>query len=334
MRITERVRFNFMRTDYVSVSRMVWGAAIGLGLWSGEKVWSADAPPVVFDTKPAFMQVLTNLTRVTNAVVVTNYVVVTNVAYVTNLYNAAGQLLQPVESAKPPIPGLVPIPQALTLASAPAPAPAPAAPAAKPSAPPPDPAVVKAGQVALVKELLTQSLVAASNVVAVAESFGPGRAHGILMPEGITSFDRKKGQTLVTAMNTTAEKAAPAAVGKVQQAIAKLDLADPAALLKGGKDAGTTALLAAEGVNLSAQVYALVQQAGTDAGLGEAYRAVMLKGGGLLGAVLGTSSAVDIDAHITKGLMDAIFADLATKEGAIRTDPAARKTKMLQEGLK
>lgn len=32
----------------------------------------------------------------------------------------------------------------------------------------------------------------------------------------------------------------------------------------------------------------------------------MLKGGGFLGAVLGTGPTVDIDAHITQGLMDAL----------------------------
>ena len=325
-----------MRTDDKSLGRavcgMIHGWIAGVVAFSCGALGSAraaDAPPVVFDTKPAFMQVLTNLTRVTNAVVVTNYVVVTNVAYVTNLYNAAGQLLQPVDPAKPPIPGLVPIPQE-TLAAAPA-APTPP-PAPKPA--PPDPAVVKAGQVAVVRELLTQSLSSASNTVAVAESFGAGRAHAIQMPEGITSFDRKKGQNLLTTMNAAAEKAAPAAFGKVQAAIGRLDVPDPAALLKGGKDAATLALQTAEGVALSAQVYILVQQAASDAGVGEAYRSVMFKGGGLLGAVLGTSSAVDIDAHITKGLMEAIFSELAAKEALIRADPAARKTKPLQDAFK
>lgn len=304
---------------------MRFGLCFGVLGAAGLVAHAADSlPGVVFDTKPAFMQVLTNYSRVTNAVVVTNYVVITNAVVVTNLYNAAGQLLQPVDPAKPPIPGLVPIPQA---------APAPAAQAApKPAAP--DPAAIKAAQLAGIKELLVQSLTQASNQVAVAGAFAEGKGRSIPLPEGMTSFDRKKTAVLLTTLNAAAEKLAPVMAGKVGTALAGFNPADPAALIKGGKDAATTAFTTAEGANLSTLALPLAQQAAVDAGVREAYRNAMLKGGGLLGAVLGTGPAVDIDAYLAKSVLDSLLGEVASQEAAIRADPGARKTKALQEAFK
>ncbi|MBM3847454.1 MAG: hypothetical protein FJ405_14375, partial [Verrucomicrobia bacterium] len=90
---------------------VVWLAgSAGLGF--------AQAPAASLDTRPAFMQVVTNKVFRTNHVVVTNTVITTNLVIATNLYNAQGILLQPVT---PPAPGLIPIPPA-PVASAPAPA--------------------------------------------------------------------------------------------------------------------------------------------------------------------------------------------------------------------
>ena len=272
--------------------------------------------PAVLDTRPAFMQIVTNFTRLTNVVVVTNYVVLTNVSYTTNLYNAQGQLLLPVKPAAPPIPGLIPIPPA----------------AAMPAGP--DPAAVKASQMTAVGELLLQSVWGASNKVCAADSFSGNAPRAIRMPEGVTSFDRKKGQAFLTAMNTAATKAAPEAVKLVAQAVAGLKPSDPAAILKGENDAATAFLLNTAGEDLTNRILAVVQRAAAEAKVQDAYRSVMLKGGGLLGAVLGTGPAVDTDAHITKGLIAAIFQEVAGQEKVIRADPAARKSKALQEALK
>ncbi|MBM3846777.1 MAG: DUF4197 domain-containing protein, partial [Verrucomicrobia bacterium] len=82
------------------------------------------------------------------------------------------------------------------------------------------------------------------------------------------------------------------------------------------------------------QVLTIVQQAGVDVRLRETYSSVMLKGGGLLGAVLGSGPTVDIQAHVGQELLNAVGRQLATEEAAIRKDPALRKTPALQEILK
>jgi hypothetical protein len=45
----------------------------------------------------------------------------------------------------------------------------------------------------------------------------------------------------------------------------------------------------------------------------------MLRGGGLLGTVLGTTPSVDMNAHITRGLMEAVVLKLSAQEKLVRT---------------
>lgn len=296
--------------------------AAGLGVAAA--AGHAQTSGAVLDTKPAFMQIVTNYTFKTNLVIVTNYVVVTNAVVATNYYNAQGQLLMPVAPDKPPLPGLIPIAE-----TKPETKPAtPAAPAA------PDPAKIKATQLQAVRDLLAQSLLATSNKVSVAGSFTSNATYRIQIPQGVTSLDRKKTQNLLTAMNLTAEKAAPDAVTMLLKMAAQVTTDDPAAVIAGGTDAATRLLLTANGDAIQNQVLAAVQRAGVEPRLREAYNDVMLKGGGLLGSVLGTGPSVDIHSHVTEGTLRALLNILAEQEAAIRSDPAARKTPALQEAFK
>ena len=293
---------------------IVIGLEAALVVTAGQPAPAPSYPAPALDTKPAFMSIATNYTRITNVVIVTNYVVVTNLTFTTNFYNAQGQLLMPVQPSASP---------ALTLAEA---KPIPPAPSA------PDPAVIRSNRLQVVRELLLQGLTAASNTLSPEGSFTTNPNYQIRIPDGVTSFDRKKSQALTTAMNTAAEKAVPGACAVLQQTIAKLNPPDPVQVIQGGSDAATRYLLNAEGQNLTNQVLAIVQGTTATAHVTEAYNAVMLRGG-FLGAVLGTSPSVDINAHITRGLMDAIFLTLTSQENLVRTDPSARKTKALQDAF-
>lgn len=277
---------------------------------------SAQTPAPTLDTRAAFMQIVTNYTVRTNAVVVTNYVVVTNAVIATNYYNAQGQLLTPVNPSVPAIPGLIPIPQAPQAMAT------------------PDPAAVKATQLQAIRELLAQALRDTSNKLAVAGSFTSNTTYQIQIPQGVTSFDRKKSQALLTAMNRTAERALPEAVAALAKTAAQVTTNEPASVIQGDKDAATRLLLAVSGENMVNALSPIVERAGQEHKLRETYSSVMLKGGGLLGSVLGTGPTVDIESHVTQGLLKAIINQLAVQESAIRTDPAARKTKVLQEVFK
>lgn len=260
--------------------------------------------------KPVFMSIVTNYHLVTNRVIVTNYVVVTNLTYTTNYYNAQGQLMTPLQPVQPQAPAAVQQPAA------------------------PDPAVVRSHQVRAIRELLALSTAAASNSVAAPGSFTANPNLQIRIPEGVTVFDRRKGQALTEAMNKAAENAAPGAFALVQKTVAQINPPEPAQVLQGGNDAATRFLLSNEGQKLTDQVLGLVQTSAANAHVSEAYNAVMLRGGGLLGAVLGTGPSVDMNAHITRGLVEAIFLNLASEENRIRTDPTAAKSRTLQDALK
>jgi hypothetical protein len=265
------------------------------------------------DTQPAFMQIVTNQTIEYRPVVVTNFVAVTNSVVATNFYNAQGILLQPVPPAKPPLPGLIPIP--------------------KPTPPAPDPAVVKARQAEAVRDLLTVGLLGTSNQVCVAGGFTSNATQQIQIPQGVTAFDPKIGQRLVTAMNVTAEKAAPATLALLLKSAGQFQTDNPSAILRAASHAGTRAFLAANKEALLPQVIALVQRAGEEAKLREAYNKVMLKGGGLLGSVLGSGPSVDIDTHVADGLWQAFTMQLAAQEAMIRAEPSAHKTPALKEAF-
>lgn len=274
------------------------------------------APAAVSDTTPAFMQILTNQVRVTNAVIVTNYVTITNVSYTTNLFNAQGQFLRELK----PLPsGLIPIVPAVATTPAPAPV--------------PDPAVLQAVRATAVKDLMLQSLLTASNKVCAPEFFADSNARPIQMPPGVTSFDTAKGRTLLAAMNTAAAKAAPDACRIIAESANALKPSDPAAILRGPDDAATALLFGAENENLASAVLGVVRRTSSDARVLEAYRSVMLKGGGLLGAVLGTGPTVDMDMHITQSLLATISQATAAQEKLIRKDPKERKTKALQDAM-
>ncbi len=272
------------------------------------------------------MQIITNYTFQTNAVIVTNYVVVTNAAVQTNFYNAQGQLLLPVEPSKPSIPGLIPIVQAKPEVKT------DVKPEVKKTAP--DPAVVKAQQLQAVRDLLTQGLWASSNKVAAPGSFSSNIIQQIQIPTGVTSFDRRKSQALITAMNLAAEKAAPGAIALLAQTAARFQTDDPAAIVSGNTAAATRSFVAAHEQEIQPRLLSLVQQAGLDTNLRDAYSSVMVRGGGLLGSVLGAGPAVDIESHVAQGLWKAITNQWTSQEAVIRANPAARATTALKEVFK
>ena len=274
----------------------------------------AQTPAPVLDTKAAFMQIVTNYTFRTNVVIVTNRVVLTNAVMTTNYYNAQGQVLQPVTPTKPPIPGLIPT--------------------AETKPPAPDPAVFKARQLQAIRDLLTQGLWASSNKVSVAGSFTSNATQRIQIPQGVTSFDRKKSEALLVAMNLTAEKAAPEVAALLLKTAAQFKTDDLEAVIKGEPDAATCLFLATYQQDWEPQLIAMVRQAGVEPKLRESYSNVMLKGGGLLGSVLGSGPSVDIDLHVAQGLLRAISSHLTEQERLIRSNASARKTPALQEAFR
>ncbi|WCJ60810.1 DUF4197 family protein [Fontisphaera persica] len=286
---------------------LAWLAAMGLQL-----PWAlAQNPPAVLDVKPAFMLVTTNVEIKTNMVIVTNFVVVTNITRVTNYYNAAGQLLTPVT------------PQALPALPPP--------PAAKPATP--DLAQVRAAQLQAIRDLLTQGITAASNVLSKPGAFTSNAAHQIAIPAGVTVFDRKRGEALLQAMNLTAERAVPEAAGLLLKYAGAVQHSNPVEVIRGEPDAATRLLLSSQGEALSQGLVEIVERAGRESKLQEAYANAMLRGGGLLGAVLGTQPQGNVESHVAQGLLRAFAEYLVREEKLVRTNAAARSTPALRQAF-
>jgi len=192
---------------------------------------------------------------------------------------------------------------------------------------------VKAQQLQAVRDLLTQSLLTASNKVCAAGAFTGDSANPIPIPQGVTSLDRNRTEALLTTMNVTAEKAAPDALAVVLKSAAQFQAEDPGTLVKGASDAATRAWLAAHQEALEREILAVVQPPGVEPKLREAYRNVMFRGGGLLGSVLGTGPSVDIETHVAQHLFQKIVNQVATQEAVIRSTPKARKTPALKKAF-
>lgn len=272
----------------------------------------AQTAPPVLDVKPAFMLVTTNVEIKTNVVIVTNYVRITNLTRITNYYNAAGQLLTPVN-----------------------PLPASPAPPAKPPAPSPtpDPAQVKATQVQAIRDLLAQGVMAASNALARPGAFTSNATHQIALPTGVTVFDRKRGEALLQAMNLTAEKAAPEAASLLLKSSSQMALDNPGQVLKGEPEAATRLWLSTQGEALARDLTEIIGRKGQETKLQEAHANVMLRGGGLVGAVLGTQPQGSIEAHVAQGVLRAFAEYLVREEKNVRTNAAARLTPALRQAF-
>lgn len=214
----------------------------------------------------------------------------------------------PVTPDKPAIPGLIPITEAK-------PAETPPEKAAEPPPAPPNP--ILAGHSRFAGQRIDNLLEQGER----RRQLPSNLTQQIQVPQGVTSFDRKKTQDLLTAMNVTAEKAAPEAVALLTKAAAQIKTEAAAAAVKGGPGAATQLFANTHGTELESQLLALVQKAAVQTRLRNAYNDVMFKGGGLFGAVLGSGPSVDIESHVAKGLWRALTNNLAEQE---RPDPNRR----------
>jgi hypothetical protein len=192
---------------------------------------------------------------------------------------------------------------------------------------------MKAMQLQAIRDLLIQGISSASNQLSKPGAFISNATHRIAMPAGVTNFDRKRGEALVQAMNLTAERAAPEAAALLLKFASQINPANPADIIRGEVDAATRMLLSMEGEALATGLVELVERTGKETKLQEAYANVMLRGGGLLGAVLGTQPQVSIENHVAQGLLRAFAENLAREEKNVRTNAAARLTPAMRQAF-
>ncbi|HWD18100.1 MAG TPA: DUF4197 domain-containing protein [Verrucomicrobiae bacterium] len=148
----------------------------------------------------------------------------------------------------------------------------------------------------------------------------------------------------VTAMNHAAEQAVPEAAGALAEAVHEMTWREAARILSGPPNAATEYFQRTSETNLQARLLPLVQQAMNKTGVTKIYNEMMDKvdlgglaaAGGVWGSLgkmaskaLG-SDTMDVDGYVTRKTLDALYAKIAEQEKAIRQNPAARTSELLQ----
>jgi hypothetical protein len=159
----------------------------------------------------------------------------------------------------------------------------------------------------------------------------------ITLPENIRkveTFLRSAGfgpqvDEFVLSMNRAAEKAAPAAASSFLRALAAMTFQDAGKIFNGGSTAATVYFKTKTYGPLLAEFRPIVAQSMQDYGVTKKFEDIMTKVRTIPFAK--EYVRLDIDTYVASHALDGVFTVLGAQEAKIRTDPAARVTKLLQE---
>lgn len=196
------------------------------------------------------------------------------------------------------------------------------------------------------KEALAKGVQRAVTNLGKPDGFLKDASVRIPLPESLRKVERglrAVGQSqladeFVTTMNRAGEQAVPEAAAVLGDAVRQMTAADAKAIATGTNTAATDYFRRTAGTNLYVRFLPIVKKATEAAGVTAAYKRMMEKAGGgglggfggLAGGALGKDS-LDIDAYVTRKALDGLFVKIAEQEKAIRENPAARTTDLLQK---
>lgn len=162
----------------------------------------------------------------------------------------------------------------------------------------------------------------------------------ILLPENIRkveTFLRSAGfgpqvDEFMLSMNRAAEKAAPLAGDAFMGALGRMSFDDANKVLRGGDTAATDYFKAKTYDTLLSNFQPVVGKSMQEYGVTKKFEDIMAKVKTIPFAK--DYVQLDIDKYVASRALDGIFTVLGAQEKSIRTDPAARVTKLLQEVFK
>lgn len=179
----------------------------------------------------------------------------------------------------------------------------------------------------------------------------------IPMPEKLAMVEKglrsagmgKYADDFILAMNRAAEKAVPETAKIFADSIAQMSIDDAKKILTGPDDAATDYFRDKSGPKLQAAILPIVKEYTEQTevtkyyksmmGAYDTYGAPLVESSGVgqyIDAFAGTSGETkfdprDLDGYITAKGVDGLFTVIAEEEKAIRTDPAARTTELLEK---
>jgi hypothetical protein len=159
----------------------------------------------------------------------------------------------------------------------------------------------------------------------------------IPMPENLKRVEQtlrtlgqdKLADDFVNTLNHAAEQAVPQAASVLGDSVKKMTVADAKSILTGTNTAATAFFRRTSETNLYARFLPIVQEATSKTGVTSSYKQMMDKVG-FASAFLG-NDAGDLDGYVTRKTLDGLFVKIGEEEAAIRANPAARTTELLQK---
>ncbi|HXT40789.1 MAG TPA: DUF4197 domain-containing protein [Candidatus Angelobacter sp.] len=164
----------------------------------------------------------------------------------------------------------------------------------------------------------------------------------IPMPESLQKVEQtlralrqdKLADEFVTTMNRAAEQAVPEAAAVLGDSVKQMSIADAESILTGTNNAATQYFRRTSETNLHARFLPIVRAATEKTGVTSSYKRMTDRAGGGFGGLGGSllgKQAPDLDDYVTRKTLDGLFLKIAEQEKAIRENPLARTTDLLQK---
>ncbi len=190
--------------------------------------------------------------------------------------------------------------------------------------------------IAGLKEALSVGTANAVLDVSKINGYLKNQAIKILLPEEIrkaTQTARKLGlgglvDNFEKSMNEAAEKAAPKAKAIFLDAVRNITFDDARKILNGGDTAATDFLKSRTYSAIQTAFQPLISASMDQVGVTRLYKQVM---GPVQALPFQKPVELDLDAYVTGKALDGLYYVVAEEEKKIRTDPAARVTKLLKD---
>jgi hypothetical protein len=142
----------------------------------------------------------------------------------------------------------------------------------------------------------------------------------------------------IASMNRAAEEAVPEAAEILSDAVRQMSVADAKAILMGTNTAATAYFRRTSQGKLQERFLPIVKKATDDVGVTKAYKNITDKinlntvsGFGSFGQSAQSKDTFNVDDYVTRKALDGLFQKIAEQERAIRANPAARTTDLMQK---
>jgi hypothetical protein len=193
------------------------------------------------------------------------------------------------------------------------------------------------------KEALAKGIQSAITNLGRADGFLGDQAVRISTPENLRKLEKglrslgqdKTADDFLLAMNRAAEKAVPETAEVLAGAVRQMSVDDAKTIVNGSRTAATDFFRRTTQTNLQERLLPIVQRATESVGVTASYKRMTDQlGGASLTKWFGRSGgmeALDLDAYVTRKTLDGLFYKMGEEEKAIRENPAARTTELLQQ---